>query len=208
MREGHFVFGISSSNTTPRRIVFVARIEKRMSFKDAFDCFPDLRGPEGPIHVRPIHGTGPFPESEYEHIPESIHASCWEADLRTRELDAFFVCAQREGWIGRWLGPLGPKIDDDILDFLTTRCSVHGKAGRLSAQNADGTPEKPIAYGRLYTGLHLETDQAERLLELCDAYMNSNRNSCDLESVCTPEPGESTGGDCRGSCNGYRPRGE
>jgi hypothetical protein len=89
-----------------------------------------------------------------------MHAKDWKADLATRDLDAFFVCAQRSGWQGRWLGPWGPEIDAEILAFLRT-CSVHGASGCLSPQNRDATLQNRVAHGHLYTGLHFETDQAE-----------------------------------------------
>lgn len=186
MRVGDYVFGISPSKPRPRRIVFVAQIEERMRFAEAYERFPELRGPEGPIHVRPVHGSGPFPTSEYEHITGATHPTKWKADLETRERDAFFVCAQRNAWLGRWLGPLGPQIDDEILAFLRT-CSVHGASGCLSTRNPDATIDNPVAHGRLYTGLHLETDQAERLLELCAARMAGNGDDFFLDRVVTPE---------------------
>lgn len=185
MQPGDYVFGISPSKPNPRRIVFVAQIEERIKFTEAYERFPELRGPEGPIHVHPIRGAGSFPTSEYQHIPGSMHEDDWEADLWTRDLDAFFVCTQQNGWLGRWLGSYGPEIDAEILDFLQT-CSVHGAAGRLSTRNQDATLKNPIAHGRLYTGLHLETDQAEQFLKLCDARLAANER-LDLDRIVTPE---------------------
>ncbi len=109
MHEGHWVFGISPKNGTPRRIVFVAQIEERITFADAYDRFPELRGPEGPIHVKPISGWGPFPQSSYQHIPGGNHPDNWQTDLARKDLDAFFVCSKREGWRGRWLGEYWPE---------------------------------------------------------------------------------------------------
>lgn len=192
IRVGDYVFGISPSSTPTRRIVFVAQIEERIRFAEAYERFPELRGPEGPIHVRPVHGSGPFPTSEYEHIPGATHATKWKADLETRERDAFFVCAQRNAWVGRWLGPCGPQIDAEILAFLRT-CSVHGASGCLSARNPDATINNPVAHGRLYTGLYLETDQAERLLELCAARMAGNDDDF-FDRVVTPERRPRPGG--------------
>jgi hypothetical protein len=63
INAGDFIFGVSPSCTAPRRIVFIAEIEEPMTFAEAYDRFPSLRGPEGPIHVRPINGTGAFPQS-------------------------------------------------------------------------------------------------------------------------------------------------
>src|SRR5687768_16401961 len=64
MRGGDYVFGLSSSRTFRRRFLFAARIAKRMTFAEAFRRFPDLRGPDGPIHVRPIeHPERSSPDS-------------------------------------------------------------------------------------------------------------------------------------------------
>ena len=74
MREGHWVFGVSPASTRPRRIVFVAELNKCMTFKEAYNCFIGLRGPEGPIHVRPVDdGEDRFPRSCYEHILHAMH---------------------------------------------------------------------------------------------------------------------------------------
>lgn len=109
MRPGDWVVGISPGNGTVRRIVFVAQLEERITFADAYDRFPELRGPEGPTHVRPTNSIGRFPESCYQHIPGANHETNWKADLKSRGLDAFFVCAERgNGWLGRWLGESGP----------------------------------------------------------------------------------------------------
>lgn len=93
MRAGDVVFGLSPSGVFPRRVVFAARIAERVTFAQAYERFPKLRGPEGPIHVRPVRMPGPsFPDSEYEHIPSGMHTEDWRADIRTRDLDAFFIC--------------------------------------------------------------------------------------------------------------------
>lgn len=168
MKPGDWIFGISPARVAPRRIVFVAQIEKRITFAQAYRRFPGLRGPQGPIHVRPIKGTGRFPQCSYKHIDGAMHEKEWERDLASPELDAFFICFRRDGWRGRWLGASGPKIDDGILAFLKT-CSLHGRSGMLNAQNTHATLRNPICRGRLYTGLHLETDEPERLLRLCGA---------------------------------------
>jgi hypothetical protein len=68
--------------------VFVGQIEERIRFAEAYERFPDLRGPQGPIHVKPACRAGPFPISDYEHIPGAMHRSKWEADLKTRDLNA------------------------------------------------------------------------------------------------------------------------
>jgi len=192
MLPGDWVFGLSHSKVPPRRIVFVAELEERITFAEAYDRFPDLRGPEGPIHVRPVDGTGRFPECSYQHIPGASHANDWKADLASQRLDAFFVCSNRAGWRGRWLGKYGPEIDDEILRFLK-KCSVHGQASLLSAQNSDATVERPIRHGGLYTGLHLETDHAESLLALCASRIPGMTL---LDSVVTPPRRSRAGGDC------------
>ena len=175
MSPGHWVFGISPANGTARRIVFVAELEKPITFAEAYDRFPDLRAPEGPILVKPVDGRGSFPESSYEPIPGQMHGDGWKRDLATKKLDAFFVCSKPKphDWRGRWLGKYGPEIDDEILAFLRT-CSVHGVKGQLSARNTDATLVIPMAHrgprGFLYR-VHLETNEAETLIELCDVRM-------------------------------------
>ncbi len=166
MRPGDVVFGISPSGVSPRRIVFAARLAERLTFAQAYDQYPDLRGPDGPIHVRPASIPGPgFPESEYEHIPGGNHPSDWRSDLRTRELDAFFTCEPAGGCLGRWLGADGPVVSGPILGYLRT-CQVWGRAGLLSLRNESATEDAPVRHGRLYTGLHLETDTPDRLVTL------------------------------------------
>jgi len=171
MKAGDFVFGVSPAGTSPRRIVFVGQIAECITFAEAYDRFPDLRGPEGPIHVRPINGVGGFPHSSYEHIPRAMHGPGWVADLAKPELDRFFVCRESRGWVGRWLGSSGPEIDGDILAFLN-KCLAYGRGGRLGPNT--GTLSRPIAYGKLRTGLHLETNTPEQLLEMCRARMASD----------------------------------
>jgi len=195
MLPGHWVFGISPANGTPRRIVFVAELEKRIPFADAYNQFPDLRGPGGPIHVLPFDGVGRFPESSYKHILGAMHRENWIADLANEELDAFFVCCDRNRWRGRWLGKYGPEIDDEIVAFLKT-CSVHGKS--VSARNTYATLRNPIAYrgpdgGLLCTGLHSETDEAETLIELCNVRMKGK--TVLLDRVLTPMPRPQLDGD-------------
>ena len=185
MKTRDFIFGVSPACTSPRRIIFVAEIEDPMTFAEAYLRFPGLQGPEGPIHVRPIPGIGAFPQSSYEHIPGSMHEDDWVDDLATPDLDRFFVCRQRDGFEGRWLGSSGPEIDDEILAFLNT-CSVYGRAGYLG-QNT-GTLRNPIAYGGMYTGLHLETPSPEVLTAIC-----RNRISGEDEPESGPAPPRSPG---------------
>jgi hypothetical protein len=192
---GDYVFGISSSKTHPRRILFAAKIEEGITFKEAYERFPDLRGPGGPIHVRPIKGTGSFPTSAYEHIPGSMHTgNKWRRDLATPERDAFFVCSERFDWQGRWLGVCGPEIDGAILSFLKT-CSVHG-ASRLLIHNVNATLSCPIAHGGRSIGLHLETNQPETLLKLCRDGITSKPSDLDRLIVPQPNSGQSGGSGC------------
>jgi hypothetical protein len=165
-RANDYVFGLSPSTVGPRRIVFIGHIEERISFREAYQRFPDLRGPIGPVHVEPARRAGSFPYSSYAHIAGAMHASDWQQDLASEDLDAFFVCAPQSGWVGRWLGKNGPEVNDDILQFLK-ECSVHGPTGQLSATNSQATLCIPIAYGKLYRGLHLETKWPEDLVALC-----------------------------------------
>lgn len=166
MSEGDYIFGISPSGMVPRRILFGARVAEKMTFRKAHARFPALRGPAGPIHVRPAKRAGlGFPDALYQHIPGANHENDWCGDLQSPELDAFFACDRAADHIGCWLGVNGPPVTGGILDFLRT-CSVHGKSGQLSRTNAGATETAPIRYGKLYRGLHLETSAPEELLEL------------------------------------------
>jgi hypothetical protein len=166
MQPGDFIFGISPANGSARRIIFTGRIKERLSYARAFEELPKLRGPNGPIHVRPTRSPGlGFPDSHYEHIPGANHPDSWRSDLRTPELDVFFVCERAEGVLGQWLGPSGPVLSADILRFLRG-CNVHGGGGACLGKNSFATESAPVAFGRLYRGLHLETDDPKGLLRL------------------------------------------
>jgi len=166
---GDYIFGVSPAKTKPRRILFAARIDEKTSYREAYARWTELRGPEGPIHVSPVDRPGlPYPACSYDFISGSIHENRWEKDLADRELDAFFLCAPAQNVVGRWLGPDGPVVTGDILEFLRD-CSVHGQVGLLNANNDAASESIPIRHGRLFTGLHLETDQPEALVGLCEA---------------------------------------
>jgi hypothetical protein len=193
MTMGDYVFAISPSCTDRRRILFAAQIEKRLTFAQAYERFPDLRGPVGPIHVRPAtKKEARFPRSTYEHIPGAIHPEEWIRDLASPDLDAFFVCSPAQGWLNRWLGAAGPEIDDDIVAFLRA-CAVFGEVGLL-ADHSNATKENPVAHGRLYQGLHLETAEPERLVGMCDNRMRSIVLPPLLDSPCLVH--SMGGGDC------------
>jgi hypothetical protein len=169
MQPGDYVFGISPARISTRRIVYLAQIDRRITFADAYGEFPELHGPYGPIHVEPVvpvDTTKSFPENHYRHIEGAMHRNRWKADLRTDDLDAFFVCKKPNGILGKWLGRSGPEITQEILEALR-KCSVHGKAGELSTHNMDATKQYPVRFNNLFTGLHLETGDAEYLVNLC-----------------------------------------
>lgn len=172
MIPGDWLFGISPAKLRPPRIVYIAQVEERITFSEAYGRYPKLRGPDGPIHVRPVNKPGQFPHSTYEHIKGSMHPYTWESDLKSPDLDAFFVCFKADGKTGRWLGIEGPIINDEILSFLQ-KCSVHGSAGQISNKNNDATKNNPVCHGHLYRGIHLETDSPEKLIELCHMYRPS-----------------------------------
>jgi hypothetical protein len=184
MNVNDYIIGISPARLTPRRILFVAQIEEKLTFREAYERFPELRGPEGPIHVKPVNREysvrsfpPPFPDKEYEFIKNSKHCDDWRKDLERRDLDAFFLCRLEKSWRGRWLGKFGPEIDEEILNFLT-KCPVYGNKGRLSDSNNHATVTNPIVHkgqrGYLYKGLHLETGFPERLIQLCNKRMLSS----------------------------------
>jgi hypothetical protein len=146
-----------------------------MTFADAYDQYPDLRGPTGPIHVQPTAlPLKSFPDSKYEHIAGAGHADRWRNDLRTPDLDAFFACESAGACVGKWLGVSGPPIQGELLDFLRG-CSVHGNVGQLALSNASASETTPVKHGRLFTGLHLETSKPEELLELVCEYVRMGR---------------------------------
>ncbi len=169
MQAGDLIFAVSPSVTSPRRLLFAAEIEERITFREAFERFPELHGPPGPIHVRPVRRTRGFPESDYEFIEGSVHGEKWQADLASRGLDAFFVCRPAAGWRNRWLGSLGPVVDDAVVAVLNQH-PVYGSAGLLASHN-QGTPRNPIAHGGMYSGLHVEIGAADALLDLVELRM-------------------------------------
>ena len=85
IRPGDYVAGLSPSNIGPSRIVFVGHVEERITFREAHERFPDLHGPQGPIHVEPVSRSGFFPHCSYAHIPGAMHADNWEKDLDSQE---------------------------------------------------------------------------------------------------------------------------
>jgi hypothetical protein len=191
MKPGDYVFGVSPAGTWPRRIVFAVRIEKRMTFLRAYERFPGLRGRGGQIHVQPASRPGlHFPYTHYEHTPGATHPEDWFNDIRTPEQDAFFVCHPGSAALDCWLGRGGPPISGEILEFLRG-CSVHGRSGPLSATNVSATEQVPIKHGRLYTGLHLETNDPRRLMVLV------SRSGVAVGQPGLPRPASS---------GGYKPR--
>ena len=199
-----YIFGISHSKIGPRRIVFVSQVEERLTFAEAYERFPKLHGPKGPIHVRPVRGSGVSPHCSYAHIPGAIHADRWKKDLASQDLDAFFVCWPQNGWVGCWLGKFGPQVDKKILDFLKT-CSVHGsvygKYREWRPTNDDATLQNPIVYKGLTRGLHLETNQPDVLLRLCETRM-----ACSVERL-NEVPIPSCHDASQGSCGSRKPVG-
>lgn len=201
--DGDYVFGISPAGTNPRRIVFIAIREKMITYKDAYEQHPYLRGGkeslngmDGPIHVKPIDRRNHrFPKSHYQHIPGATHKDDWIDDIADKDLDSFFVFKPAEDCVGRWLGPHGPAVEGSILDFLKN-CVVYGQGQRyLRSRNDEATPTNPIRHGGLNTGLHLETHDPETLARLCcknilppedtpideppDQYPRNNHEGCD-----------------------------
>ena len=194
MKPGDYVFGMSPSGTFPRRVVFAAKIAEKMTFGEAYERFLGLRGPVGPIHVRPARmPAGRFPDSLYEHIPGANHAENWRSDIQTPKLDAFFVCEPETTCLGRWMGVAGSAVNGEIVEFLKT-CEVHGNAGLLSTINVSATAEAPVRHGRLYTGLHLETREPEQFLDrVCRGVRPDNLASSSLvESPALPMASTST----------------
>lgn len=176
-----YIFGLSHSRSGARRIVFIAQVEERITFREAYERFPILRGPEGPIHVKPISRPGVFPRCVYAHIPGAMHTFGWENDLACPSLDAFLVCRPQAEAIGCWLGGAGPILDAGLLSFLK-QCTLLKQGSVISGVNCDATLKNPIGFkgqsGKfLYRGLHLESERPEVLVELCLAQIGDSPDS-------------------------------
>lgn len=168
MKADDWIFGVSPSTTKRRRIVFAAQIDEPITFAEAYRRYPALRAPKGPNPVQPVTHPGlPWPHSHYEPIKGSSHDDRWDRDLARPDLDRFFVCCRPDGFRNRWLGAEGPLLDPQILGFFN-RCMVFGQSADGTKRNT-GTPTAPIAIGHMYKGLHLETPEPEKLLQLCEA---------------------------------------
>jgi hypothetical protein len=194
MNKGDWIFGVSPSRTKRRRIVFASQIAEPMTFAEAHERFPALRGPEGPVPVRPLkpaHPELPWPHSHYEPVQGSSHEGRWDRDIARRDLDRFLICRPRDGIRNTWLGADGPVLDAEILEFFN-RCMVFGQSANGTTRNT-GTLTAPIAMGHMYRGLHLETPQPEKLLALCEA-----RVSGSLSPGPAPVPDPSRSGRGRG----------
>lgn len=165
MQQGDYVFGVSPSPRLPRRIVYAARINKRMTFGEAYELFPSLHKIQ--VHVRPARKIGlGFPEAVYEHIPGAIHDSGgWRSDFPTPESDAFFVCSAAVRSLPCWLGEGGPEVAGEILEYLRS-CRVYGQSGLPLGRNSDAMETAPVRHGGLCRGLHLEADDPKSLLAL------------------------------------------
>lgn len=198
MQRGDFIFGLSPAKAGHRRILFAARIEARMTFREAYERFVKLRGPDGPIHVRPVSREGRFPFCSYEHIENAMHSGDWQRDLLTESRDAFFVCQEAAGWMGKWLGHGGPQVDPVILDFLRS-CEVYGNAGQLRENNDQATIGRPVAHGGLSVGLHLETMCPEVLLGMLSSRLGDVDGTAPA-NVALSKPGGKWSG--TGHCGG------
>jgi hypothetical protein len=165
MQPRDYVFGVSPSPMLPRRIVYAAKINERMTFGEAYERFPSLHKIQ--VHVRPAHKIGfDFPDTVYEHIPGAIHdGGEWRSDFPTPDSDAFFVCAAAVPSLPCWLGEGGPAVEGEVLDFLRG-CKVYGQSPLPLGRNSDATETAPVRHGALFKGLHLETDHPKSLLAL------------------------------------------
>ena len=169
MKAGDWIFGVSPAKTKQRRIVFAAEIAEAITFAEAYEQYPALRGPHGPNPVQPRsprRAGEPWPLSHYAPVKSSSHESRWVRDLARPDLDRFFVCRPPEGARNRWMGAAGPIVDAEVLEFFN-RCMVFGQSASGTSRNT-GTPTAPIANGRMYRGLHLETPRPDALLALCE----------------------------------------
>lgn len=172
VNKGDWIFGVSNSETRPRRIVYAAQVEDRITFADAYLRYPDLRGPRGPNPVQPLDKEDPlrpWPYSKYAPVKGSPHEERWHLDLARPDLDRFFVCRPPDGFRNRWLGRAGPVVDSEILDFFNG-CMVFG-SGLDGTRRNTGRLTAPVALGGRCIGLHLETPRPEELLALCEVHV-------------------------------------
>ena len=173
MNYGDYVFGISPSGAGIRRIVFAAKIGEVLTFEEASRKYQDDWKAYGitPICVKPVgdkNRIGMFPVSHYDHLDGAKHQHSWKKDIPTRQHDRCFICEPISK--SPWLGKIGPVTSGKILDFLR-RCELSGSTIQNQV-NSWASESQPIVYRRnessgfLFTGLHLETDAPERLVEL------------------------------------------
>ena len=182
-QKGDIIVGISGSRTRTRKVLFAAEVEDIMPFDKAYVRLPpELRGENGgPIHVRKGR------DGAYEHVPGAMHAGNWRSDITPLETrDRFLILAPARGWRNRWLGKDGPEVDNQILSFLKT-CFVYNLSGRLGLN--DARPSCPIAHGKLYTGLHLETDKPDELIQLIGSRMSGWKASTPESPGASPRQG-------------------
>lgn len=173
MKLGDYVFGISPSITKPRRIVLAAKLTEILTFEDAYTKYQNIWDDCGikPICVKPVSlesRSGMFPASKYEHLDGAKHGNnSWKKDIPSFDHDRCFVCEPICNI--PWLGKSGPIVTGEIINFLR-QCEVFGAT--VKSNNSWATESKPIVYrrnessGALYTGLHLETHEPERLISL------------------------------------------
>lgn len=174
MNLGDYIFGISPSGAGIRRIVFAAKITEVLRFEDASIKYQEDWTASGitPICVKPVsknNRIGMFPISHYDHLVGAKHTDSWKKDIPTKQHDRCFICEPVITELP-WLGGKGPATSGRILNFLKS-CELWGS--NIHAQlNGWATEVQPIIYqrdelgGRLYTGLHLETDKPEQLVNL------------------------------------------
>jgi len=120
VQPGDYIMGISGAGAgRPRRVLLWMKVDKRMTFKDAYDrgetdkAFRDVRGTA--IHVRPrnvpLHHPGD--PGCYEHIPGAPHSDEWESDLKGKR-DVFLT-----GTKGSWVAAeKGPEVTAVLVDLL------------------------------------------------------------------------------------------
>ena len=81
INPGDYVFGVSPSGVSPPAESCSLATSRSDAFREAYERFPDLRGPEGPIHVRPISHSDLPAHCSYAHIPDAMHADRWQAGV-------------------------------------------------------------------------------------------------------------------------------
>jgi len=130
VNPGDYVMGISGSDAgNPRRVLLWMKVDKRMTFKEAYDrgkkdnVFRALRGTA--IHVRPLdvplHMSGN--PNCYDHIPGAPHEEDWQSDLKGK--GDVFLTGAAGSWVAEGDGPI---VTEKLVELLRAGITWKGLA--------------------------------------------------------------------------------